>query len=584
VKIEPIFFVMIPMTFMVVYTGIGVKTEANQKLNQRIARIIPFSIFLGVSFAAYGNLLFNTGLYGDDIGLLLAYQRMGVVGIDQFLGWSRPFSPWLYQILIPIIRNTLWIYQFLLICLRAVCGWLVYRVIESVDKKAKILGFFSGLLCVVYPGFTQQAHALHYLLHFTVLALLLLSLLMMGKASWEIDNRKRFLFYAFSVFLTGIHFWLEYFAGIEALRFLLLIMLLKKSQSGDHLLRRFLRQWLPFGCVFAFYLIWRIWIFHPTYPPITLFNRLHGMGTGEVSEFISRFMLYGYTGGVASWIHPFRLLIENIPFVWWICIFGAVLSSAVIYFLVSQYPYGKTRLAVWWKWVACGALTIFAGAIPLVVSDTPVSLDFPWDRTTLCFLVGSCLAVGGTVMMIPKKLRAIVMVIFLGSAIAYQNLYGLDYRRDWRRMCRIMAELKREAPAITPGTLILYEALPIKYYSANSINGLVNWMYNPVGRGSEEQYKVFQISERLGNVLPALEPGIPIQHGGFVGSTSQVILIVADEEGGVAIAVSADDIPENIWNNNILKAAQLSRMEFFQASDARFEADIPIFNSCPQEP
>ena len=99
----------------------------------------------------------------------------------------------------------------------------------------------------------------------------------------------------------------------------------------------------------------------------------------------------------------------------------------------------------------------------------------------------------------------------------------------------LFRQLTEQVPQLKEGTLVLYDDFPLRYYSANNLNALLNWTYDPDRGAGDEKYKVFEIDERLGGALPALEAGLAIQHNTFRGNTSQVLLIALDAKGDVIL-------------------------------------------------
>jgi hypothetical protein len=59
----------------------------------------------------------------------------------------------------------------------------------------------------------------------------------------------------------------------------------------------------------------------------------------------------------------------------------------------------------------------------------------------------------------------------------------------------------------------------------------LNWTYDPQASDGEEKYKIIEVSQRLGNVLPSLEPDVQVIHGSFVGNTSRSITIFKTSSG-----------------------------------------------------
>ncbi len=168
-----------------------------------------------------------------------------------------------------------------------------------------------------------------------------------------------------------------------------------------------------------------------------------------------------------------------------------------------------------------------------------------------------------------------ILCLLLGFSGAFQISLALDYERAWQQMSSFMGQMSRCAPALQPGTLLLYEEPFIDYYPANSLAALVNWTYAPDSQAETQPYDVFRVSERLGNALPQLAPDIPIRHGAFQGSTSRMLVIMLDEEGCLRFLQAEDTYNESLfpW---LRQAARLSNLEVIDSHPAR-AATPPAF-------
>ena len=83
-------------------------------------------------------------------------------------------------------------------------------------------------------------------------------------------------------------------------------------------------------------------------------------------------------------------------------------------------------------------------------------------------------------------------------------------------------------PGLKPNTLVLMNDGALNYYADNSLAAALNWIYDPNNHAPAQiHYALFFPTNRIGNNLPALQAGLPIQYnylvGMFNGNTSQVV-------------------------------------------------------------
>jgi len=152
---------------------------------------------------------------GDDPEFLYTYVRDGARGYRPYLGWQRPFAFWIYELLTPIFKTNMPLYQTANLLLRWLSAWLLFANLRRLmpDKEAPL---WVSILFTVYPGFLQQPIAMAYLQHFTSLPLFLGSLLIMQLAH-ETGSRTRFyVLSALSVLMMAGHVPDRVFCGLGA--------------------------------------------------------------------------------------------------------------------------------------------------------------------------------------------------------------------------------------------------------------------------------------------------------------------------------------------------------------------------------
>ena len=528
-----------------------------------------FLLFLGISLAAYGGLLRQAGLFGDDPQLLYAFHRYGLAGYPRALGWSRPFGIWIYAILFPLIGEQVFLWQLCALLLRTLSAWLLYRLLYETRREWQLPAIWAGLACLLYPGFSQQAHALQFILHWAALSAGLASQILMLKAV-KIEAIKATLGQAqgpqlqikslkislLSILLAGLGiFSTEYFTGLEALRLLLLWLALKEGSQNKGITSSLIKKWLPYAVLLAAFTIWRLYLAKISYPQPLLLREIAGDPESALAGLWARIPTDIWKSSGLAWaqILPSNneelTLLDNpsnrVHLDFWmnLCVglVNALLPWIVLRQVNKDQPQGRLNTSI--AFLSMGLVLLLAGGVPLWISETPLALSFPENRATLCLMIGACLLLAGLVRLLPARASLAVISIILGLASAYQIDISRDYRRTWEMMGDFLNQLTACAPGLEPGTAILYEEPFIPSYPANSLSALLNWTYSPDEKDKSPSYDMLRVSERLGDTIPALETGLPIRHGSFSGSTSRVLVVALDERNCLHI-LKADEVAE----------------------------------------
>ena len=564
-----------------------------------------FLLFLGISLAAYGGLLRQAGLFGDDPQLLYAFHRYGLAGYPRALGWSRPFGIWIYAILFPLIGEQVFLWQLCALLLRTLSAWLLYRLLYETRREWQLPAIWAGLACLLYPGFSQQAHALQFILHWAALSAGLASQLLMLKAV-KMENFSATLPYGIlhkrqaqgsplrikniilnllSILLAGLGiFSTEYFIALEALRPFLLWLVFKQDNRNKVPIAALIKKWLPYAALLAAFTIWRLFLAEISYPQPLLIREFASDAQSALSGLWTRVPLDIWKSSGAAWAQIFpiskELTLLGNPSnqvrldIWTYLCVGSVISLLPWTALRHIDEEQKEKLNTSIFFLSLGLALLLVGGAPLWMSKTPLALSFPENRATLCLMIGACLLLAGLVHLLPARAGLAVISIIFGLSSAYQINISRDYRHAGEMLGNFLRQLTACVPGLEEGTAILYEEPFIPSYPANSLAALVNWTYSPDEKDESLSYDMLRVSERLGNAIPALEAGLPISHGNFNGSTSRALVVALDERNCLHI-LKADEVAEMDIPAIIQEARGLSNPDVIDISSR--QANPPAF-------
>ncbi len=465
------------------------------------------ALLLFLSICAYGLFIPQLGLFGDDWPHLWVFHMFGMEGLNQLVAWDRPYSAWVYGLIAPLAGDNIWGYHIYLLILRWICTVILFFLVEKLIPESKPLPFWTAALFLLYPGFRQQPQPLEFILHFTALAFFLGSLWFMIKAA-EMASRY-WLFHFIGVLLALSIFSVEYFIGLELLRPVFLWLVLKKNKGRKNAVLVF-KHWLPYLTVLGIYAWWRLFIFKfPTYKPtflnqsgMDIGNTLFGLGQVLVEEI--RAVILG------AWRQILSLPIDVGISAKYVLLVAVVF---VIIFIILNCREGRAEKTSPYISLLVGSMAVVLAGIPFWITGIPVQLDFPWDRSTLPFMVGgSFLVVGGLLLLRPAiRIPAIALVIALSVGMHFQNY--VMYQTEWEKLGQFFWQLAWRAPGLKPGTIVVSDEIPILYYGDNNLTPILNWMYAPDQKSREIAYNFFDMGERLGKNLPELKPNLTVSHG-----------------------------------------------------------------------
>lgn len=526
---------------------------------------------------AYGQLIYIGGLFGDDPVVMYAYHRLGNSGFDEFYGWARPYSTWVYKIIAPIAGKDPQIWQAISIAVRVLSSWTLFVFLEKLFKGNNFVSLYAAVLSLIYPGFTQQAHALHFLLHFSTLSIALLSLYLMICAIETQDYKRKLVLISVSIITACVHVSTEYFFGLELLRPLIIYLTLGNLNRKKVYLRKVLSEWLPYISFLGPYLIWRVFLFQPIYPSIEIIELMKNNFSQTIIGVLKRLAIDIWKVSIAAWGNAINLSLNRSNDL--IYGFFTILISTSFGLFFNRFIGSEKKKVMEKKraiWLGIGGLIL--GGVPLWVSQTPLEIVFPWNRTTLCFLFGVSVFIAGCFVLLPTKFANVLFTTITGLSILFQFQTGLDYQRQWNKIQSLFTQFAVKAPYLLPDTLVLYDALPLRYYSANNLNAFLNWIYDTERGDGPERYKMFEISERLGNLIPALDKNIEVVHGSFQGNTNQVIVLAIDPRGCLVI-LDREEYIDFPLPHLIKEAQHLSNPNFLiTAKGAAVELPMEIFS------
>lgn len=514
---------------------------------------IPLALFV-VVLLSYGLWIPWLGMYGNDLPYLWYYHLLGPWGPGEFVAIDRPASALFYAAVTLTLGENAWLYHGLLLVLRWLSGVLLWGLMRLAWPERGREAAAAGALFVVYPGFRQSPVAVEFILHLAVLNLFLLSMVTMLLAA--IRPRRQLLWRMLSLITAAGPVFLEYFIGLEALRPVFLWLITRRQGlAGKKQWERIVSSWAPaLGVVLAFF-IWRVFIFSfRTYQPVLL-EELRAAPALALLDLGARIVRDLWTSLIAAWKLVFQLPQNSRWLAQSLLLSGVCAGVLFLLFwrtrrLPAQPLTHDGRGNDYWAELVLGLglFAMLAGGAVFWVTGIPISVDFPWDRSTLSLMLGASLvAVGLLNMLVAQRYRLLILSIMIGLAAGahYQN--AQVYRAEWKKLQSFIWQLTWRAPGFEPGTLILFDAIPLNRYSDSDLTALLNWTYAPDWNTRQIPYKFFDLTIRLDGEhggLPALEKGLPVEHnhrGMIFRTTTSRTLAIHYDPPGCLVVLNAED-------------------------------------------
>lgn len=521
---------------------------------------VPLTLLV-ISILAYGLLIPSLGYYWDDWPYAWVNHIFGPAGYPEFVSSDRPFSAWIFMGL-----ATLWgeqpigyhISSLILYWLCAVLFWYLFRFIWPAHERE---AFWAALFFTIYPGFLGHPQAIIYNHHLISMGLYLFSMIGMVKA---IQSEKKgrswvqsLLWHIPALIALGIsQFSIEYYLGWEILRPLLVWFIIEKA---DRTTKQRIRQsvWYlsPYWLVSISFLVWRVFIFgFPTYQPVTASE------TGFVfNEFILTVFSQIGDAVLVAWQYAVPRLFNDTfsqTFITGYLLITFITSGLVFVILYYKTVKMDTELQegdslaekTGIQLLIIGLVGIISAGWPFWLSGLTLTIDRQFEsRFTLAFI--PWIAVLMTALfyylsMFRRKWVEILVVgliaMIVGGSTGYHIWNANTYRNDWIEVQNYFQQLVQRVPGIETGTtLVVNDMNSLSLYQDDSLTAILNWTYAPDLKTNQIPYSMQYLSVRLGDEIPALEPGLLIEKDyrslRFEGSTDRVIVVYYQQGSCVRI-------------------------------------------------
>ena len=220
--------------------------------------------------------------------------------------------------------------------------------------------------------------------------------------------------------------------------------------------------------------------------------------------------------------------------------------------------------------VFIGLFSLLTAGWPFWLTQLTVGLDYPTDRFTFPFMLGTSLLIAGIINTIPLRRqwpRLMLLGIALSFAVGTHFENANAFRRSWNTQKSLFWQLAWRVPALEPGTTVLSNDLPVPFCSDNSLTSPTELDLRAGERLARDALCPVLPHRQtgLGTERPETRPANCTQNylaTSFVGSTSQVIAIQYEPPACLRVLDSEIEPLNKMIPELMRSSAALSQMEW----------------------
>jgi len=499
------------------------------------------SIFL-ISAIAYLPKVLELGFYRDDWYLLYTGNVLGISLFSDIFISDRPFRAILMQLAFQVFGNDILLYNFVDYLLRSLAGLGAYWIVRQLWPKQHLAALLTGILYVIFPGFTDQPNALDYQAHHISMTAMVFSIGLTIFAMRENRRLVKFLYFFASALLALLcYLGMEYFIGMEGLRFAI-IFYCSEPLGIKNIIKRAWKTILtgmPILVTSAGFLIWRIFFFQNVRYATqidSMFSAYSSSPALRLANSFSSLITDIINVTVLSWGVPFNRLAADLRLREWVVAFALSLVAIAILVFVSiktiALEKNKKDEEISTRWaldsIYIGLFGVIISLIPIIFGDRraflPSRFTWPGSLGAVLWLVGVLHRT-----LIHKRQQVMIASLLTFLAIMTHFANGLVFAEDWKTARDMWWQLSWRAPQIQAGTVLVGKINGMEIPEDYVLWGPANLIYHPApyesslpvsaevlnltsfqmiitGRGNEKEVRSIPISRDFSKTLILSKP------------------------------------------------------------------------------
>lgn len=440
------------------------------------AKIHPviFSLLIITIYPLIAYFLFIPflGFYNDDwlfayIGQF--YKTQGL--LKAFIG-DRPVVGYLFALNNILMGNNLILWHIYMFLMRLLGGYALFFLLKKIWPNRLSIITSITILFLIYPGFLQQIGPLGYQNYITALTLWVISLLFTVEA---IKKHSKIVYVILTLIALVLQLssflLLEFFIGMEILRFLLVTYILRTEINYNQLKKRFI-SWSPYIFSLLIFLVWRIFIFKSTREAtnINWVTQTYYSNPLWIAKIPFKIVYSWISGILLAYFIPIIVRLSRLPVeVSLACLSLGVISSSLLYPYykmieksehdnssdhVNVKKLGKILLLI-------GSISVLIALIPIIISGRFASVflyNDNYDRYTISSIIGiAFIYVGILLWKTSSKIYTRVMILLVTISIITQLINGYWHSIYWNNQKETWWQIYWRAPQIQQNTLLIFD-------------------------------------------------------------------------------------------------------------------------------
>ncbi|HUH98308.1 MAG TPA: hypothetical protein VLZ89_13160 [Anaerolineales bacterium] len=341
-------------------------------------------LLVAVSAIAYLPFIAHFSYFNDDWYEMFATGTRGPMVFMDIFSVDRPARAFLMIPLYILFGRNPFPYNVSAYLFRLFSGLSVLWSLRMVWPQQKRMATLAALFYLVYPGFLSQPNAIDFQSHIAGLCFATFSIALTLKAVRSGNLRTRILLSGLSIFF-GLAYLsqMEYYAGYEVVRFVLLFLLAGQSENTFFArLKRAGLWYLPFLVAPLIFFTWRLFFFQDVRKQTDVSLQLGSLIAAPRHTLLvwSATLIQNMVDvTVLAWIVPFASAFSNLPPVNVYLSLGAALIAVLIAWVALRRISPNSARAGGWGWEnLCAGLVIVAGGLaPIIAANRGVDFgDF----------------------------------------------------------------------------------------------------------------------------------------------------------------------------------------------------------------
>jgi hypothetical protein len=449
-------------------------------------------LLVAVSAIAYLPFIAHFSYFNDDWYEMYATGVRGPSVFIDIFSIDRPARAFLMIPLYILFGRNPFPYSVSAYLFRLFGGLSVLWSLRMVWPQQKRLATLAALFYLIYPGFLSQPNAIDFQSHIAGLCFAAFSIALSLKAVTIKNLGPRLALSGLSIFF-GLAYLsqMEYYAGYEVVRFVLLFILAgQREQAFFARLKRAVLWYLPFIIVPLLFFTWRLFFFQDIRKQTDVGAQLGILIASPLHTILvwSATLVQNMVEvGVLAWLVPFYNSFSSLsPLDVFAGLGVALLAILLAWVSLRNIPLDSTAETAWvWENLCAGVVILAGGLIPIIFANRSVDFaDFSRYSTISMFGAAMMLAVFVDRLQ-DVKLRLGFVLLLIGMAVITHFSNGLGYARSSDANNSFWWQVSWRIPQMEKGTTLVINSQADHLGEDYTVWSPANLIYYPESQSSQ---------------------------------------------------------------------------------------------------